>query len=261
MRREPVEGAVLSASKGPSTSSGRMRPKASLLVAACRRSQPEGQVPVWFMRQAGRSLPEYREVRDGIGMLESCGQPDLVAEITLQPVRRYGVDAAIFYSDIMVPLRAAGVELEIVSGQGPIIDKPVRRAARYDGLFPIDQETPEQLAEVAQRQVLVISLDDKGGFFQGGEEEEGKIITPRTPVPDLAAFLQEAARTRGAATSVRLDAARNVPFQQVIDALDICSLQGFENVGIRIQHTGKEFYELGDRRSLGLPPSARKATP
>ena len=84
-------------------------------------SSPTGRVPVWFMRQAGRSLPEYRELRHGISMLESCSQPDLVAEITLQPVRRYGVDAAIFYSDIMVPLRAAGVDLEIVSGQGPII--------------------------------------------------------------------------------------------------------------------------------------------
>ena len=70
------------------------------------------------MRQAGRSLPEYRTVRQGIAMLDSCGRPDLVAEITLQPVRRYGVDAAIFYSDIMVPLKAAGVDLDIVPGPG-----------------------------------------------------------------------------------------------------------------------------------------------
>ena len=79
---------------------------------------------MWFMRQAGRSLPEYRAVRDGIGMLESCQRPDLVAEITLQPVRRYGVDAAILYSDIMVPLKAAGVELDIVSGRGPVLGAP-----------------------------------------------------------------------------------------------------------------------------------------
>ena len=78
------------------------------------------------MRQAGRSLPEYRAARDGISMLDSCMRPDLVAEITLQPVRRYGVDAAIFYSDIMVPLKAAGVELDIVAGRGPVIAHPVR---------------------------------------------------------------------------------------------------------------------------------------
>ena len=89
---------------------------------------------MWFMRQAGRSLPEYRAVRDGIGMLESCQRPDLVAEITLQPVRRYGVDAAILYSDIMVPLKAAGVELDIVSGRGPVLAHPVRRPADLEQL-------------------------------------------------------------------------------------------------------------------------------
>ena len=75
--------------------------------------------PVWFMRQAGRSLPEYRTVREGVGMLESCRRPDLVTEITLQPVRRHGVDAAIFFSDIVVPLSAIGVDLDIVAGVGP----------------------------------------------------------------------------------------------------------------------------------------------
>ena len=90
---------------------------------------PDDRVPVWFMRQAGRSLPEYRAVRAGIGMLDSCRRPDLVAEITLQPVRRYGVDAAILYSDIMVPLKAAGVDLDIVPGTGPVIAEPIRRAA------------------------------------------------------------------------------------------------------------------------------------
>ena len=87
-------------------------------------------MPVWFMRQAGRSLPEYRALRDGISMLDSCMRPDLVAEITLQPVRRYGVDAAILYSDIMVPLKAAGVDLDIVPGRGPVIAHPVRGTGR-----------------------------------------------------------------------------------------------------------------------------------
>ena len=80
-----------------------------LLIAACRKMHPDDRLPVWFMRQAGRSLPEYRARREGIGMLESCMRPELVAEITLQPVRRYGVDAAVLYSDIMVPLQAAGL--------------------------------------------------------------------------------------------------------------------------------------------------------
>ncbi len=82
--------------------------------------------PVWFMRQAGRSLPEYRKVREGVGMLEACMRADLVTEITLQPVRRYGVDAAILFSDIVLPLKAVGVDLDIVTGVGPVVAEPVR---------------------------------------------------------------------------------------------------------------------------------------
>lgn len=82
--------------------------------------------PVWFMRQAGRSLPEYKKVRQGIAMLDSCLMPELAAEITLQPVRRHDVDAAIFFSDIMVPLRLAGVGVDIQPGVGPVLDSPVR---------------------------------------------------------------------------------------------------------------------------------------
>ncbi|MFD3745169.1 uroporphyrinogen decarboxylase [Nocardia sp. NPDC058633] len=85
--------------------------------------------PVWFMRQAGRSLPEYRELRKGIGMLESCFDPELVCEITMQPIRRHDVDAAILFSDIVVPLKAAGIDLDIVPGVGPVIASPVRTEA------------------------------------------------------------------------------------------------------------------------------------
>jgi uroporphyrinogen decarboxylase len=86
---------------------------------------------VWFMRQAGRSLPEYRELRaeTGLSMLETCRRPDLVREITLQPVRRHNVDAAIFYSDIVVPVAAAGVDVEIVAGTGPVVAQPIRATA------------------------------------------------------------------------------------------------------------------------------------
>ena len=98
------------------------------LLDAMRGRAPRRH-PVWFMRQAGRSLPEYRALRRGSGMLEACLTPDLVTEITLQPVRRYGVDAAILFSDIVVPLRAAGVGVEIVAGTGPVVETPVRSAA------------------------------------------------------------------------------------------------------------------------------------
>ena len=105
----------------------------SLLVRAARR-QPVERTPVWFMRQAGRSLPEYREAREGTPMLEACRTPDLVTEITLQPVRRHGVDAAIFFSDIVVPLAAVGVDIDIVPGTGPVVAKPIRTRADLDRL-------------------------------------------------------------------------------------------------------------------------------
>ena len=90
------------------------------------------------MRQAGRALPEYRRLREGVGMLESCRRPDLVTEITLQPVRRLGTDAAILFSDIVVPLAAAGVDLDIVPGIGPVIAEPIRSAADLARLPALD---------------------------------------------------------------------------------------------------------------------------
>jgi uroporphyrinogen decarboxylase len=109
----------------------------SAFVRACRR-EPVPHTPVWFMRQAGRSLPEYRKVRAGVAMLDSCMRPDLVVEITLQPVRRYGVDAAILFSDIVVPLKAVGVDLDIVPGVGPVVATPFRTWADLDRLPPLE---------------------------------------------------------------------------------------------------------------------------
>ena len=97
------------------------------------------------MRQAGRSLPEYRAVRAGVGMLEACTRPELITEITLQPVRRHGVDAAILFSDIVLPLRAAGVDLDIVAGVGPVVATPVRTAAAVEALPALH---PEQVSGV-----------------------------------------------------------------------------------------------------------------
>ena len=112
------------------------RLSASAFLRACRGERPDHH-PVWFMRQAGRSLPEYRKVREGIAMLDSCRSPDVVTEITLQPVRRYGVDAAILYSDIVVPLAAAGVDVDVVAGVGPVVAEPVRARADVAAIRPL----------------------------------------------------------------------------------------------------------------------------
>ncbi|MBK0422264.1 uroporphyrinogen decarboxylase [Leucobacter sp. CSA2] len=104
------------------------RTAASPLVRALRGDRPD-RPPVWFMRQAGRSLPEYRALRAETPMLEACLTPELAAEITLQPVRRHGVDAAVFFSDIVVPMLLAGLDVELVAGRGPVFATPVRTAA------------------------------------------------------------------------------------------------------------------------------------
>lgn len=125
--------------------------QAPLLVAA--RGGAPSHVPVWFMRQAGRSLPEYREVRAGVPMLQACFTPELACEVTLQPVRRHGVDAAILFSDIVVPLAAAGVDLDIVPGTGPVVADPVRSAADVAALPALD---PAQVEPVAQAVRLLV---------------------------------------------------------------------------------------------------------
>jgi uroporphyrinogen decarboxylase len=106
------------------------------------RGEPVDHTPVWFMRQAGRSLPEYLKLREGVGMLESCMNAELTAEITLQPVRRYGVDAAIFFSDIVLPLKAVGVDLDIKPGVGPVVAQPVRT---LEDVAAIPDLTPEHV--------------------------------------------------------------------------------------------------------------------
>jgi uroporphyrinogen decarboxylase len=122
---------------GPATG-----PAESAFVRACRRRSVPF-TPVWFMRQAGRALPEYRKLRADIPMLDACFRSDLVTEITLQPVRRYGVDAAILFSDIVVPLKAVGVDLDIRPGVGPVVREPVRSRADLVALRPL------QAADVA----------------------------------------------------------------------------------------------------------------
>lgn len=121
----------------------------SPLVRAARGDRP-AIPPVWFMRQAGRSLPEYRESRAGTEMLDACLDPALAAEITLQPVRRHGVDAAVFFSDIVVPVLLAGVGVKIVPGRGPVLDEPVRMASDVLKLRPIDPAALDPIREAVR---------------------------------------------------------------------------------------------------------------
>src|SRR5690606_26964199 len=106
------------------------------------------------MRQAGRSLPEYRRVRGDLPMLETCRRPELVCEITLQPVRRHGVDAAILYSDIVVPIAAAGIDVDIVPGTGPVVAEPIRSAEQVRKLPPL---TPDDIPYVAEAVRLLVA--------------------------------------------------------------------------------------------------------
>ncbi|MCZ4121809.1 uroporphyrinogen decarboxylase [Streptomyces sp. H39-S7] len=119
---------------------------ASPFIRACRR-QSVPHTPVWFMRQAGRSLPEYLKLREGTAMLESCMRPDMVTEITLQPVRRHKVDAAIYFSDIVVPLKAIGLDLDIKPGVGPVVEQPIRTRADLDRLRALEPDDVPYVTE------------------------------------------------------------------------------------------------------------------
>ena len=135
----------------------------SPLVRAARGLEVP-HTPVWFMRQAGRSLPEYRAIREGTGMLEACRTPDLVTEITLQPVRRHGVDAAIFFSDIVVPLAAVGIDLDIVPGVGPVVARPVRTKEDVERIRDLVPEDVPDIDESVRRLVGELGATPLIGF-------------------------------------------------------------------------------------------------
>ena len=135
-------------------------------IRACR-GQPVSRVPVWFMRQAGRSLPEYRAARGPGSILDAIAQPDLVAELTRQPVDRYGTDAAIFFSDIVVPAAAVGFGVDVAPGTGPVVSEPFRSAADLHRLRPLepDVDTPYVIEAV---RLITDSLDVPLIGFAGG---------------------------------------------------------------------------------------------
>ena len=136
----------------------------SPFLAACR-AEPHDRTPVWFMRQAGRSLPEYRAIRGSGSILNAIADADLSTEITLQPVRRYGVDAAILFSDIVVPAHAVGFGVDVRPGVGPVIDRPSR--ADLERLRPLEPETDTPYVLETVRQVVADGSVPLIGFAGG----------------------------------------------------------------------------------------------
>ncbi len=116
----------------------------SPFLRACRR-EPTDVTPVWLMRQAGRYMSEYREVREKVGFLELCKNPELATEVTVTAAERLGVDAAILFADILLILEPMGFELEFSKGEGPVIHNPVREAGDVDRVFALDDPHPLEL--------------------------------------------------------------------------------------------------------------------
>jgi uroporphyrinogen decarboxylase len=140
----------------------------SRFIRACYQL-PVDATPVWFMRQAGRYMSEYRAIRDKYTLLEICNQPDLAAEVTLQPVRKLGVDAAILFADILLPLIPMGINLEFAAGEGPVIHNPIQGGADVDALRPV--EPHESLVFVLEAlRIVRRELDEKVALigFAGG---------------------------------------------------------------------------------------------
>ncbi len=138
----------------------------SPFLQACR-GEPVPYTPVWYMRQAGRSLPEYRRVRAGTSMLDSCTRPELITEITLQPLRRYDVDAAILFSDIVIPLRAVGIDVDIKAGIGPVVGTPVRSPADLGRLRGLQPDDVPYVTEAVQTLVAELNSRPLIGFAGG----------------------------------------------------------------------------------------------
>lgn len=151
-----------------------------LLVRAARR-EPVERTPVWFMRQAGRSLPAYRAIRERFDLFEICRQPELCAEVTLQPVEAHGVDAAVIYSDIMLPVLGMGAGVELVEGVGPVVAEPIRRLVDVERLRPLDPAVDLPYALEAIRFVRTALPGEKAvvGFAGGPFTVAGYLIEGR----------------------------------------------------------------------------------
>ena len=220
----------------------------SAFLRACRR-EPVPHTPVWFMRQAGRALPEYRKLREGTEMLQACMTPDLVTEITLQPVRRYGVDAAIFFSDIVVPLKAAGVDLDIVPGVGPVVAQPFRTAADLDRLPELTPDDVPYIAESVRSLVGELGPTPLIGFA-------GAPFT-------LASYLVEGGPSKNHAATKALMYGEPELWSQLLDRLASMTL-AFLRVQIDAGASAVQLFDswvgalpAADYRALVQPHSAR----
>ena len=175
--------------------------------------------PVWFMRQAGRSLPEYRKAREGIPMLDACLTPELAAEITVQPVRRHNVDAGIFFSDIVIPMKLAGVNVDIVPGRGPVLENPVRTLDEVRALPELTDAALDPIREAVAAIVEMLGSTPLIGFagapftvaaymVEGGPSRDH--LRPRTMMhADPVAWrelAQWAARTAGQFLRAQIEA-------------------------------------------------------
>jgi len=177
-----------------------------VFLQACRGEQV-AHVPVWFMRQAGRSLPEYRALRGTGSILDAIANPALACEVTMQPVRRYGVDAAILFSDIVVPYHAIGFGVDVVPGRGPVIASPFRGAADLVRLRDLE---PGDIAHVTDTVTLVVrELADTDTPLIGFA---GAPFT-------VASYLVEGAPTRDFAVIKSLMHQDPVLFEQLLDRL------------------------------------------
>jgi uroporphyrinogen decarboxylase len=158
---------------------------APLLVRACRL-EPVERTPVWFMRQAGRSLPEYREIRKRHGLFDVVRQPELCAEVTLQPVRRHGVDAAVMFADIMLPVLGMGVEVELVENVGPVVEQPVASMADVERLRVADpEEAVPSILEAVRIVRRELSADQAVIGFAGGPFTVAGYLVEGRPTRDF----------------------------------------------------------------------------
>jgi len=175
-------------------------------LRACR-GESVGHVPVWFMRQAGRSLPEYRALRGAGSILDAIGDPSLAAEITMQPVRRYGVDAAILFSDIVVPLHAIGFGVDVVPGRGPVVARPFKGLADLERLRDLAESDITHVTDAVDLVIKELSASDTPLIGFAG--------APFT----VASYLVEGAPTRDFAVIKSLMHADPALFDQLLDRL------------------------------------------
>lgn len=222
-------------------------PQSPYLAAVAGRKP--SRVPVWFMRQAGRSLPEYRALRRQHSMLAACFEPEVACEVTMQPIRRYHVDAAILFSDIVVPLRAAGVDLDIVADVGPVIAAPVRTVADVNAIKPID---PQSIAPVFDAvELLVAELGDTPLIGFAG--------APFT----LASYLVEGGPSRHHARTKAMMLAEPATWHALMTKLTDLTIEfllGQIRAGvdaIQVFDSWAGMLSLADYRQYALPHSAR----